>query len=490
MFGSSSDTDIINALMKSQAFIEFKPNGTIVNANENFLNAMGYNLSEIKGSHHSMFVEPAYANSAEYKDFWKSLANGSYFQAEFKRVAKGGKEIWIQATYNPIMNSKGVVTKVVKFASDITQQKLENANFKGQLEAINKSQAVIEFELDGTIITANENFLNAVGYQLNEIVGQHHSMFVEPNERNSAEYKQFWRDLGNGSFKASEYKRVGKGGKEIWIQATYNPIQDMNGKPFKVVKFANDITAMVLERQRKEETQRQIQIQIDGINDAVQNASQQISAVSGATSETSVNVQSVSSATEELSASVGEINSQVNRATQVASGATQEADRTTSIVNGLAESTQEIEEVVDLISGIAEQTNLLALNATIEAARAGEAGKGFAVVASEVKALATQTAKATEQISDQISNVQNTTNEAVTAIESISGTIRDINEIASTIASTIEQQAGATKEISGNMHTASSGVDMISNSVSSISSATDEVVRATEELTNIVRSAS
>ncbi len=238
---------ILNALDRSQAVIQFDPNGTILTANNNFLSAMGYSLGEIQGKHHSMFVMPGFAESSEYKEFWSRLRQGTYQAAEYKRVGKGGKEIWIQASYNPIVNKQGKVVKIVKFATDITEQVIKNADYAGQIEAVNKVQAVIEFELDGTIINANENFLGAIGYSLNEIKGKHHRMFVTADYAKSHDYSQFWADLAAGQYQASQYKRIGKGGKEIWIQASYNPIFDPDGKPFKVVKYAIDITAQTLQ---------------------------------------------------------------------------------------------------------------------------------------------------------------------------------------------------------------------------------------------------
>ncbi|MDK2596725.1 methyl-accepting chemotaxis protein [Pseudoalteromonas obscura] len=237
----------LEAIRKSQAVIEFNMDGTIIYANENFLSAMGYTLDEIKGRHHSMFADPEYAASAEYANFWAELNAGRYSAGEYLRKAKHGKEIWIQASYNPILDLNGRPFKVVKYASDITEQKLQAANYEGQLQAIGKSQAVIEFNMDGTIINANENFLKTTGYTLDEIQGQHHSMFADPDYANSQAYKQFWQQLNQGKFDSGEYQRVGKNGKKIWIQATYNPIFDSNGKPFKVVKFATDITAQKLQ---------------------------------------------------------------------------------------------------------------------------------------------------------------------------------------------------------------------------------------------------
>ncbi len=232
----------VEAIRRSQAVIEFDPQGTILDANDLFLQAMGYQLSEIKGKHHSMFVEPAFKDSPEYKAFWDKLANGEFQVAEYKRLAKGGREIWIQASYNPILDKSGKVTRVIKFATDVTEQKLQNADYSGQVDAIGKSQATIEFDLDGNILGANENFLNAVEYQLDEIVGKHHGIFVESGYRESDEYKEFWKNLAKGQYQAGEFKRISKTGKEIWIQASYNPIMDLNGQPMKIVKYATDIT--------------------------------------------------------------------------------------------------------------------------------------------------------------------------------------------------------------------------------------------------------
>jgi len=235
----------ITAIGKSQAVIEFQMDGTILTANDNFLSAMGYTLGEIKGKHHSMFVDAAYGASFEYKEFWTKLNRGEHQSAEYKRIGKGGREVWIQASYNPILDLDGKPCKVVKYATDVTAAKLKNADYQGQLAAISKSQAVIEFKLDGTILGANENFLNVLGYRLDEIQGKHHSMFVEPAYGASFEYKDFWAKLNRGEYVAGEFKRIGKGGKEVWIQASYNPILDFNGRPFKVVKYASDITAIV-----------------------------------------------------------------------------------------------------------------------------------------------------------------------------------------------------------------------------------------------------
>ena len=235
----------LNAVGKSQAVIEFKLDGTILTANDNFLTTLGYTLDEVRGKHHSMFAPPGVAQTPEYRRLWDKLAHGDFDAGQYKRIAKGGREVWIEASYNPIMDMNGKPFKVVKYATDITEAKLRAADFEGQLNAVGKSQAVIEFKLDGTILHANDNFLKTVGYTLDEVKGRHHSMFAEPAVSASPEYRHFWDKLGRGEFDAGQYKRVAKGGREVWIQASYNPILDMNGKPFKVVKYATDITAEV-----------------------------------------------------------------------------------------------------------------------------------------------------------------------------------------------------------------------------------------------------
>jgi methyl-accepting chemotaxis protein len=236
----------VAAIGKSQAVIEFDLSGNILTANDNFLNAVGYRLDEVQGKHHSVFVESGYAHSSEYKQFWARLGRGEFDAGQYKRIKKGGQEIWIQASYNPIFDQNHRPYKVVKYASDITADIVRNADYSGQLVAIGKSQAVIEFALDGTILTANQNFLSALGYSLDEIKGKHHRLFVDPNYQSTNEYRQFWEKLSRGEFDAGQYKRITKSGKEIWIQASYNAIMDANNRPYKVVKFATDITAEVM----------------------------------------------------------------------------------------------------------------------------------------------------------------------------------------------------------------------------------------------------
>ncbi|TXN39960.1 PAS domain S-box protein [Methylobacterium sp. WL93] len=467
---------------RSRARIAFAPDGTILDANANFLGLVGYTLAELKGQNHRNLVTSSERDAPAYHAFWDALRRGEPQTREFKRVAKNGHEVWIQATYSPVLDRAGRVSKIVKFASDITAQVQRAIDQEGQLAALNRSQAVIEFTLDGTILTANANFLDAVGYRLDEIRGQHHSLFVDANERTGEAYRSFWGQLGRGEFAAGEFRRIAKGGREVWIQATYNPIRDRDGVPIKVVKFATDITAQVHERQRRIEAQHAIGTDLDAIGQAVENVTRQTVEAAGTVGQVSNDIQSVASGAEELSASVGEISQQVSHAARMAGQAVEQAQRTGSIVAGLSTQAAQIGEVVTMIQGIASQTNLLALNATIEAARAGAAGKGFAVVASEVKALAEQTAKATDQIRGQIQATQTATREAVDAIGSIQATIRSLDEVSGAIAAAVEEQSAVTREMSGSMQTAAHGVTTIAGSMEDIARASEQVDVATRQV--------
>ena len=325
----------IEAVNKAMAVIEFNLDGTIIDANENFLSTLGYALSEIKAKHHGMFVGEAYRTTPEYREFWAKLNRGEYQTGEYRRFGKGGKEVWIQASYNPIMDLRGKPFKVVKYATDITQQKLQGSDFRGQIDAVSKAMAIIEFKLDGTIINANQNFLSTLGYTLDEIKNKHHGMFVDDQFRVSTEYKDFWARLNRGEYQTGEYRRVGRGGKEVWIQASYNPILDMNGNPFKVVKYATDITEQVRMRgvlqtamSQVVDTSKALSMSADELtansqemgNNAEDTAAQ-ANVVSAAAEEVSKNVQTVATGTEEMSASIREIAGNAGEAAKIASQA-------------------------------------------------------------------------------------------------------------------------------------------------------------------------
>ena len=476
---------ILAAIDSSYAYIEFDTKGVILNANQNFLSTLGYRSEEIVGHHHRMFVDSTYANSTAYTQFWTDLAAGKSQNDVFKRITKEGREIWIQAVYAPVKDEMGRVFKVVKIATDVTAEKLKSADQEGQLAAISKAQAVIEFNMDGSILTANENFLATLGYRLNEIQGQHHSLFVEPAYGNSADYKQFWRDLNDGKFQAAEYKRIGKGGREVWIQATYNPIFDLSGRAYKVVKFATDISARKAADEKLKVTMAGVNQNANSLSAAseeleansqqmVNNAeetSAQAGVVSAAAEQVSKNVQTVATGTEEMSASIREIAKSAQDAARVAATGVRAAETTNATISKLGVSSAEIGKVIKVITSIAQQTNLLALNATIEAARAGEAGKGFAVVANEVKELAKETAKATEDISQKIEAIQSDTTSAVAAIGEISEIIAKISDFQNTIASAVEEQTATTNEISRNVAEAAKGSTEIAQNITGVAQA-------------------
>ncbi|PCJ72055.1 MAG: chemotaxis protein [Rhodobiaceae bacterium] len=479
---------MLGALDKSQAVIQFDRDGIILQANENFLVTLGYSIDEIKGQHHQMFVEPTYSQSSEYRQFWDSLRRGEYQSAIYKRIGKGGKEVWIQASYNPITDKSGEVVKVVKYATDITEQTLQNADFSGQIDAISKSQAVIQFDLSGTILTANENFLSTLGYSMDEIKGQHHSLFVEPSYKASPEYKHFWESLGRGEFQSAEYKRIGKGGKEIWIQASYNPIFDPDGKPFKVVKFATDITAAVHAREEAARVGALVDENLEKILVAIQSANEQSASAASASSQTSQTVQSVAAVTEEFEASAQEIARSMAASKSEVQKVVVEAQEADTSTQKLAAAAESMGNIVQMIQDIAGQINLLALNATIESARAGEAGKGFAVVASEVKSLANQVAKATDDIGVEINGMQSIAEEVVGRLTGIKSAMDTVESSVTAAAGAVEEQTSSTKEMASNMQSVSTAVVEVSESLEGIVAAIEESSRCATEGTELYRS--
>jgi methyl-accepting chemotaxis protein len=477
MFAKSSE-DVaakLAALDRVQAVIEFDLNGHILNANANFLGAVGYTLAEIKGQHHSMFVEPGYKESAEYRAFWDRLRAGQFEAAQFKRLGKGGREIWIEASYNPLLDRSGKPYKVVKFATDITAQKALDADRAGQIAAIGKAQAVIEFTLDGIILTANDNFLGAVGYSLAEIKGQHHSMFCEQALKTSGEYAAFWAALKRGEYQAAQYKRLGKGGREIWIQASYNPILDASGRPVKVVKFATDITSQV---KLLETLRTMIDRNFSEIDQAVARSTHESGTALEAASTTRDNVQTMAAAAEEMAASVAEISQMMAKSQIATDSAFEQTNAAGSFAQKLSDAAAAMGGIVGLINTIAGQINLLALNATIESAREGEAGRGFAVVAQEVKNLANQAAKATEQIGNEINGVQSISGEVVKALDSIRGSIEIMRDNVVATAASVEEQSAVTRDMSQNMQQAARAVGAISDNMSGISAAVTQVSQA------------
>ena len=522
------------AISKAQAVIEFTLDGKIVHANDNFLHTLGYTLDEIKGQHHGMFVEPAYRQSVEYRLFWEKLARGEYDAGQYKRIGKGGKEVWIQASYNPILDNNGKPCKVIKYATDVTEAKTKAADYEGQLSAISKAQAVIEFTLDGRIIQANGNFLKTLGYTQDEVKGQHHSLFVEPSYRSSPEYRMFWEKLGRGEYDSGQYKRVAKGGREVWIQASYNPIYDMNGKPYKVVKYATDITEQVRASQMLQQAVEQTQdvvsaakdgdlvkrISLDGktgsirdlcegvnvivesmealvrqikeSSDTINTAAREIAAgntdLSQRTEEQASSLEETASSMEELTSTVKQNAENAKQANQLAIGASDIAVKggkvvgeVVSTMSAINDSSRKIADIIGVIDGIAFQTNILALNAAVEAARAGEQGRGFAVVAAEVRSLAQRSAGAAKEIKtligDSVGKVENGTKlvaQAGQTMEEIVTSVKRVTDIMGEITAASQEQ--------------SSGIEQVNQAITQMDEVTQQNAALVEEASASARS--
>ena len=525
---------LVEAINRVQAVIEFKLDGTILTANENFLGAIGYSLAEIQGQHHRMFCESVYAQSAEYRGFWEKLARGEYDAGQYKRFGKGGREIWIQASYNPVLDASGKPFKVVKFATDITESKLRAADFEGQLAAISKAQAVIEFDLAGTILHANDNFLQTLGYSLDEVRGKHHSMFVEPAHRSSVEYAMFWQKLGRGEYDAGQYKRIGRSGQEIWIQASYNPIFDMNGKPFKVVKYATDISAQVRSMQQLEIAVQQTQAAVSaaqegdlskripmegkdgmlaelcaGVNgiidsmsavvgqiqqatEAIKTAAQEISSgnndLSARTEQQAASLEETASSMEELTSTVKQNAENAKQANQLAMGASDVARRGGQVVSevvttmsAINESSKKIVDIISVIDGIAFQTNILALNAAVEAARAGEQGRGFAVVAAEVRSLAQRSAAAAKEIKGLIGD-------SVEKVGNGSKLVEQAGRTMDEIVTSVKRVTDIMSEISAASQEQSQGIEQVNQTITQMDEVTQQNAALVEEASAAARS--
>ena len=477
MFSRRDDTAqvMIAALLKSQAFIEFEPDGTVISANDNFLNALGYRLDEIRGHHHRMFVEPGLAGSQDYRDFWARLGRGEFQVAEFKRLGKDGREVWIEASYNPVVGRGGRVEKVFKFATDVTARKLHDAELAGQVAAISRSMAVIEFKLDGTITAANPNFLDVMGYAETEVVGRHHRMFIDPADAAGDAYRQFWAQLAQGEFQRARFRRLGKGGRVVWIEATYNPILDLNGKPWKVVKYAIDVTQQVV---LLDQLKGMIDTNFSAIDSSISRTSRQTDTAASATDSTAASVQALAEATRRTAGVMNEIAGtmvQAKGATDLAHQRTVAAD---TVREALSRSAEAMGGVTGTIQDIASRINLLALNATIEAARAGEAGKGFAVVAGEVKNLAGQAAQATGQIGQEIEGMQRIAEEVAAAMRDIRGAIEQLRGQIVETSGAVDAQRRDTTELSRQMDDASGTIGTISQSMMGVVDAISDIEMA------------
>ena len=517
----------IAAIGKSQTVAEFGMDGRILNANENFLNVMGYSLDEIRGQHHSVLVDATSRQNPEYRVLWDKMARGEFDGGQYRRVSKDGWEVWIQASYNPIADANGKLFKVVEYATDITEQKLRTADYEGQLAAIGKAQAVIEFNVDGTIRSVNDNFSSMFGYTNADVQGKHHSTLVDPEESAGSEYRAFWVNLARGEAVSSRCKRMARDGRHVWVQASYNPIHDANGRPFKVVMYATDVTEQMLMAHQLEiavkQTQLTVKAAIDGdlsariplggktgeiealcrgvnamldntvelvrrVKDAaaeVQTGAEEISKgnqnLSQRTEEQASSLEETASSMEEMTATVRQTADNAGQANQLAMAARQQAEKGGAVVSsaitamgGINLASKKIADIIGVIDEIAFQTNLLALNAAVEAARAGEQGRGFAVVATEVRNLAGRSATAAKEIKALIQDSVARVNAGSKLVDESGRTLEDIVSAVKKVTDIVAEIAAASRE-------QSSGIEQVNKAVMQMDQTTQQNVALVEE---------
>jgi methyl-accepting chemotaxis protein len=534
---TSDAVRVLGAMNRSFAIIEFDPSGRVLSANENFCSALGYTADEIVGQNHRMFVPPEEAISEDYKLFWAKLGRGEFDRRQYKRIAKGGREIWIEASYNPIMKN-GSVYKVVKFATDITAIRLEAADHAGKISALSRAQAIIEFKPSGEILTANANFLDAMGYRLEEIVGRHHSIFCDPAYVQTAEYQAVWDRLRSGEFAAGEYQRFARGGRPVFIQASYNPIFDMNGNVLKIVKFATDVTDRVrnvnalgnglkmmaagdltghisdafipaLESLREDynhaaERLREALGSVASSADLIASEADQVRSaaddLSKRTEQQAASVEETAAALEQITTTVADSSKRATDAGDLVRRTRANAERSGEIVReavvamgAIASSSSEISSIIGVIDEIAFQTNLLALNAGVEAARAGEAGKGFAVVAQEVRELAQRSAKAAKEIKSLITSSTVQVKQGVDLVGQTGGSLQEIvlqvQDISQNVAAIVEaarEQSVGLNEINQAVNTIDQGTQRNAAMVEESNAASHSLAQEASQLIALV----
>jgi len=537
-FSTGDAATTIEALKKTFAFISFTPDGIILDANELFCKPMGYSLQEIVGRHHSIFVDPTYAKSQDYKDLWRRLGEGTFSSGEYKRFAKNGDAVWVRASYTPIFDKRGRVVRVVKGAFNITTEKVKAAEEASLIQALYRSQAVIEFSLDGLVLSANDNFLRAFGYTREEVVGKHHRMFATPEYAASPEYQAFWATLASGKVVADEFRRLGKGGREVWLQASYNPVYNVDGQVIKVVKFATDLTERMANVARVGKALSDLadcdlegridvplipsldKLRVDfntaagTLQEVLQVVSTSAAAIHDGSGEIGDSVGDLSRRTEQQAASLEETAAALDQLTATvkksAEGAAQARDAVisaqadaeksgqvvqdaVSAMSGIEKSAREIGQIIGVIDEIAFQTNLLALNAGVEAARAGDAGRGFAVVASEVRALAQRSAEAAKEIkaliaasTQQVATGVNLVGEAGQALSRIAGRVTEMNGVIRDIASSAQEQATGLSEVNVAVNQMDQMTQQNAAMVEETSAASQTLANGGEELARLI----
>ena len=395
---------LLEAINRSMAVIEFDLEGVVLKANDNFLKTMGYRAEQVIGQPHRLFCTPEFGRSTQYTELWSRLKNGQFQSGTFERINSQGQPVWLEANYNPIKDASGRVVKVVKFAMDVTTKVQQESEANAKLQAIDRAMAVIEFDLNGGILTANQNFLTRMGYTLAELKGKHHRLFCRAELVNSSAYEDFWRRLNQGELFQGQFERVDKRGQSVWLEANYNPVYDAAGRLCKVVKFATDVTARVEQHEHDARS---------------------------------------ASAAYHISVETRKVAEQGTQVIQQAASEMREiADdiaQSSTLIAQLGERSEQITAIVNTIRAIADQTNLLALNAAIEAARAGDQGRGFAVVADEVRQLAARTSGSTAEISNMIGLIQSETRQAIKSMEGTRGRAAQGVELADQAGSVILQ---------------------------------------------------